>query len=256
MKRLYLHGCNAITCILKKNDNIVTNDYVRLDDNIICRYDENNSINIFSKSKYVSDIACIKANRLYISYQLDMNVKSNFTPVKVKYKNQYVDHITFLKLIDKKQEHILEFEESYSKLSFRMLGAYNQLVTFYSVSNDTDVFISLFPHKFNIDDSELYNIDFDEIHYRYPYAWVGKLTREVSFIVTNNVDITFYISIFKNPQDFRIKIKYYNPDEYAKPVKGIVNHHKVFKIIKNLSSASEVETLYEVVKAKDAVKPF
>ncbi|MEM4385290.1 MAG: hypothetical protein QXD03_01945 [Candidatus Anstonellales archaeon] len=243
MRRLYLHGCNhAVASLSKVSD--FNRDYVYFNNEEIFHFDTFNSINMFNKNKISSELVCIKRNKIYSHFLLSEEYCNLFESPKIKYNNQFVSQIDFFKLINKHNRNEIIMDKVYSKFFIVLKGTYNQQITFYSESKDTDIFVTLLPHKLVIDESMLYNIDFEDLYFKYPYAWLGKLNRPLKFFATDNNDMKIYMSIYKNPQDLRIVTEYYKPKVN---VNVLPTNKMEYKIIKNILG-SDIYALYALKK--------
>ncbi|MEM4385646.1 MAG: hypothetical protein QXD03_03770 [Candidatus Anstonellales archaeon] len=246
MRRLYLHGCNYAVVSLSKSDidSNIDNDYVYLNNEEIFIYDDRNSINIFNKNKLSSDLVCIKSGKIYSQFLLSNEYSDDFYSPKIKFENQFISQVDFFKLINKYNRNSVIMDSNYNKFFITLKGTYNQKIIFYSISNDTDVFVTLIPHRLVIDERLLYDIDFDDLYFKYPYAWIGKLNRPLTFFATDNNDISIYMSIYKKPEDLRIEIEYYKPKSDV----NIVPTSKIeYQIIKNILG-DDIRALYALKK--------
>jgi len=227
-KEIFLHGCNKINCTILNNN---PDSFIKFNNQTLPYLTQNTAVNLLKLNRVTEDLLCINYPSLFSTYRLDTKYIDIFKKPKVRYGEQYLDFKSYLKLIDKQSINELEFEEIPDKLQLSIKGAYNQIIEFYSLHNNTNVIISTVPHKLEVDDEVLFNTDFVDIYYHYPYIWVGKLSEPISFDVRD--DLTLFISIYSNPQNFRVKL-YYNKLYPTIPVRTYPLQNSKFNSIKKI----------------------
>ncbi len=205
----YLHGCNKMNCDIKRNTtkSIDNSNKVYFNNIEILDYRENNYVNMFQNYMDNSDLVCINKDRLYCDIKLDNNYKDIFYKIKCQYQNQLLDIEDFYKVVDKKQPFTLNFNIP-NKFTLPLKGNLNQIVTISSSSKNTNIILTNHPFHIDIDEELLYNIDFENIYFKYPYLYIGKLTDDLIFDIRNNDDLNLYIAIYSNPQDLVINYTY------------------------------------------------